>query len=336
MPRTLALTGATGFIGSALLGHLTASGWRVRALYRARGKRCEDPSVEWVPGALEEPESLERLVHQTDAVVHCAGRVRARSAADFMQVNAEGAACLARALSQQARPPRLLLVSSLAAREPGLSAYAASKRRGEEMVAQIARTAPRPVPWAVLRPPAVYGLGDRDVLPLMRWMGRGVGLTLGPPGARFSLLYVDDLAAAVRHWLDAPSDTTGIFEVHDGQPGGYSWEELARRIGELRGRRVRRIRVPAAALSGLARVNALLAASKGRVPMLTAGKVRELRHSDWVCDNTRFTQATGWRPENTLEDGLRRTLGWASIAARGRSGSLAARTGGGHHRGSGG
>ncbi len=166
-------------------------------------------------------------------------------------------------------------------------------------------------------------------------MGRGLGLALGPRGARFSLLYVDDLAAAVREWLNANPVVKGVFEVHDGQPGGYSWEELGARIGSLRGRRVRGVRVPAAALAGLARVNTLVAGSVGRAPTLTAGKVRELRHADWVCDNTQFTRATGWRPEITLEEALRRSLGWTSIAARGRK-ALMPRVGGGHHRGSGG
>lgn len=315
MARTLALTGATGFIGSALLPRLIASGWRVRALFREGGTRraIDAGAVEWVPGALEDPASLQRLVHGADAVVHCAGRVRAAAAAEFERVNVGGVMRMARAAAAQDPPPRLLLMSSLAAREPALSPYAASKHRGEEALFEVARAATRPAPWAVLRPPAVYGPGDRDVLPLMRWMGRGLGLVLGPPGARFSLLHVDDLADAVCRWLETDPPATGVFELHDGAPGGYGWEELLERVARVRGRRVRCVRVPAAALRALAYSNLALARLLGYAPMLNPGKLRELRHSDWVCDNCALTRATGWRPQVPLEEGLRRILGWTSI-----------------------
>jgi nucleoside-diphosphate-sugar epimerase len=327
MSRTLALTGATGFIGGALLGELVSCGWRVRALHRRPvGLRSNIPSVEWVQGSLGEPEALRRLVDGVTAVVHCAGRVRGVSSRDFERVNVDGTAALARAAGQQARPPRFLLLSSLAAREPDVSGYAASKRRGEDALDRTAGD----MPWMVLRPPAVYGPGDRDVVPLLRWIGRGLAPALGPRGARFSLLHVADLSGAVLRALSGEVAPGGVFELHDGQPGGYSWEDLIERIAGLRGRRIRTIRVPAGALGALAILNASLARGLGYAPRLTPGKVRELRHPNWVCDNTAYTQATGWTPRVSLEEGLRLTLGWTSIAAC--DGNKFSATGGPEHR----
>ena len=87
---------------------------------------------------------------------------------------------LAWRMTEQQHLPRFISISSLAAREPHLSPYAESKKKGEEILAK--RAGDRP--WAVLRPPAVYGPGDKELLPLFRWMFRGIGPVLGPPEAR--------------------------------------------------------------------------------------------------------------------------------------------------------
>lgn len=305
----VALTGATGFIGGVLAQRLRAAGWSVRALRRPAAGRRAPAGVEldWVEGALEDEESLGRLVEGVYAVVHCAGAVRGRTQADFERVNVNGVERLARRAAGQSAPPRFLLLSSLAAREPQLSFYAASKRAGERVLLQEAGA--RGMPWLVLRPPAVYGPGDRELLPLWRCMARGVAPLLGSADARFSLLYVDDLAAAVLHWLARAACEPGIFELHDGRPGGYTWNEVVNTAARVFARRVRRIPVAAPLLRGLAVGNVLAARLGGYAPMLTPGKVRELRHPDWVCDNTALGRALDWSPQVMLEEGLRRTLG---------------------------
>ena len=114
-------------------------------------------------------ESLRRLVDGADAVVHCAGVVRGADQADFERVNVDGVARLVRSAAEQHPKPRFLLVSSLAAREPGLSQYAASKRKGEAALASESDG----MPWAVIRPPAVYGPGDREILAAFPMDGEG-------------------------------------------------------------------------------------------------------------------------------------------------------------------
>jgi nucleoside-diphosphate-sugar epimerase len=308
-PALVALTGATGFIGTALLSRLTSDGWRVRALYRQRIGRVPPVStgVEWLPGDLEDADALKALAAGTEAVIHCAGAVRGARRTDFDRANAEGAGRVARAAALVPRPPRLLLMSSLAARMPELSDYAGSKWRGECAV----KAASDNLRWTVLRPPAVFGPGDRELLPLFRCIARGFAPVPACGPTRFSLIHVDDLATAVLHWLAADTGYGVTFELDDGRPGGYDWDTVLTLAGHAlrEGRSVRRVRIPMPLL-GLA-ASANLGASRlfGYAPMLTPGKVREIAHQDWLCDSHAFVRATGWRPAMRLETGLAQAYG---------------------------
>jgi nucleoside-diphosphate-sugar epimerase len=164
------------------------------------------------------------------------------------------------------------------------------------------------MPWAVLRPPAVYGPGDKEMLPLLRWMARGIAFVVGSSNARVSMLYVDDLADAIQRWLVKDALTETVFELHDGQLAGYSWQDVVDTIGHLTAKRVRNVKVPLTFLRTVAVINANAARIFRYAPMLTPGKLRELQYPNWVCDNTAFTRETGWTPRVSLEEGLRRTL----------------------------
>ena len=308
MSRTIAVTGATGFIGGMLIHQLVNAGYRVRVLTRHRSahKLPQLAGLEAITGSLQDSESLRRLLQDASAVVHCAGAVRGVTAADFNAVNVDGVIQLVRAALSRSPRPRFLSLSSLAARAPQLSHYASSKLQGEQALASMATD----MEWVALRPPAVYGPGDREMLPLFQWMGRGIAPVLGEAHARVSLLYVEDLCAAVLRWLDAGQCQSGIYELHDTQAGGYSWDEIIANVSALRARHIVRLPLPAALLRTLASVNVTAARLIGYAPMLTPGKVRELRHPDWVADNAALTAAIGWQPEVSLQEGLRRTMGW--------------------------
>lgn len=308
MSRIIAVTGGTGFIGGMLIHHLVNTGYLVRALTRHRSahRLPKLAGLETVSGSLQDSESLSRLLQDTSAVVHCAGAVRGVTAADFNTVNVDGVKQLVRAALSRSPRPRFLSLSSLAARAPQLSHYASSKRQGEQALASMAAD----MEWVALRPPAVYGPGDKEMLPLFQWMGHGIAPVLGEADARVSLLYVEDLCAAVLRWLDAGECESGIYELNDTQAGGYSWNEIIVNVSSLRARHIVRLPLPAVLLRSLAAVNVTAARLIGYAPMLTPGKVRELRHPDWVADNTALTAAIGWQPEFSLQEGLRRTMGW--------------------------
>lgn len=299
MPGPVALTGATGFIGKTLLDRLIGAGRQVRAL--TRRVRPPQTNIQWIQGDLEDTAALRELVRDAAAVIHCAGAVRGSSLAAFLRTNTQGTLHLVEAALKQAPPPRFLLISSLAAREPQLSWYATSKYRAELTLAERAGT----MPWTVFRPTAVYGPGDRELSPLFRATHRGILPMVGRAMTRFGLLHVEDLSAAVLSWLAAEPAPRGVFELDDGTPGGYDRDQVARIAGEVWGRPVRPLTLPAVLVTLIAGFNLVLSRLCRYAPMLTPGKVRELTHPDWVCDNAPLRQALpDWQPRIRLRDAL--------------------------------
>jgi 2-alkyl-3-oxoalkanoate reductase len=305
----IALTGATGFIGQRLCSRLLEAGHELRLLARDPDKVRLEPgaAAETVKGALDSDTALDALVDAVDAVIHLAGAVRGATAADFDAANVDGTARLLAALQRKRADTPLLFCSSLAAREPGLSHYAASKRQAEELLRQ--RSGLTPV--TILRPPAVYGPGDREMLPVFRFMARtGMAPCPGASGARLSLIFVEDLVSAMQAWLECGMQRNATYELHDGQQGGYDWTMLADIVAAACQRRVRVWQIPAAPMNALARLNGTLARLLGYSAMLTPGKLRELRHPDWVCDNQAISRDLNWTPRTALARGLELTPGW--------------------------
>ena len=298
MTERVALTGATGFVGSHILAALEQSGYRINAL--TRRPRADSESISWINGALDSPAALAALVQGSDSIIHCAGATRGNSLQDFVQVNVAGTQNLLNAARNQSRAPGFLLISSLAARYPDYSWYARSKALAEALLMADEYSA---LSRTIYRPTAVYGPGDREMRPLFRLMRRGLLAGTGAPDARLSLIHVADLVSAIMMWLRAPA-TQGVFELDDGAPGGYRWTDIAA-IGEaVWQRRITHIRAPARLLRWAARANLLLARTLRYRAMLTPGKVNELTHDDWVCDNTPLTTCLGWKPQISLGEGL--------------------------------
>ena len=311
MSRHIAITGASGFIGRSICRHLHAQGWRLKLLMRSTASALPDElDAEVVCGSLHDQDALERLVDGVYAVIHCAGAVRGASQQDFDAVNVDGLANLLDAAQAVATPPRLLTLSSLAAREPGLSFYAASKRRGEQLLEQQAGG----INWLALRPPAVYGPGDREMLPLFRAMSKGFAPVPGKRTSRFSMIFVEDIAELVVAWLGRENVASGVFALHDGHDGGYNWDDVCQVVSELCQRSVRPIEIPSVLMDIPAWLNARLSRWFGYAPMLTPEKLNELRHPDWVCDNTAIGDLLDWQPRVQLKEGLLQTPGWCPVS----------------------
>lgn len=307
MSRTVAVTGGTGFLGRAVVAALAREGWRVRLLVRGNPALSEldGHEAELVFGDLADAASLRRLVRGADAVVHAAGLIKARSRDAFLAANRDGSGRLAAAVAEAAPAARLVHVSSLAAREPGLSDYAASKRAGED----AATAACGPAPWVVVRPPAIYGPWDRETLTVFR-AARGMAVPLfHGPDARVCLIHVADAASAIAA-LCAGGPSACVLEPSDGRSEGYPWravlEEAARAVGGT----PRIVRVPPAVVRAGGAVAGTVGRLLGRAPILTAGKAREMLHPDWSCAPDRQPPSTLWTPRFRLTEGFAQTVRW--------------------------
>ena len=257
---------------------------------------------EQVPVGLTDLEKLTGIVSSSDAVIYCAGSVRGRKPADFATANIEGIRVMLEALECSANAPPLLLLSSLAASRPTLSDYAHSKQEGEKLL--VGRPS---LPWTILRPPAVYGPGDKEMLPILKLVRRGLLAHAGPRDQRLSLLHVDDLASACAAWLSLPQQCLHkTYAIDDGTLGGYDWRAIAEAVCE---KEVHMLRLPRILLDFSARANLVFSSLLGYAPMLTPGKVRELVQAEWLCDNGAFTRATGWKPRLDLKRGAEQLFG---------------------------
>jgi nucleoside-diphosphate-sugar epimerase len=295
--KVAAITGATGFVGPHLVAALARHGWTFRLLMRRWTPLPSLPGVEAeiVWGDLADEASLKRLVAGADAVVHAAGLIKARRPIDFDRVNRDGTA----RLSALAPDIPLLLLSSLAAREPQLSPYAASKRAAEEVVTR------RSGPWLAVRAPAVYGPGDRETLAYFKMAARGVAPQPDQPDARLSLIHVEDLAEALALAVDRPPPP-GVYEIDDGHPGGYRHADMAAAAAEAFGRPVRPIRIAKGPMKAVAGLNRLRPGPQ----ILSPAKVRELYHPDWTVHEHRLAEAVGFSARFGLVEGFRHTILW--------------------------
>jgi 2-alkyl-3-oxoalkanoate reductase len=301
--RRVAVTGATGFIGRRVVRELRDRGWRVRALVRRPDPQMPN-GIELISGALDDLPSLRTFVRDVAVVIHCAGVTRAARARDFFRVNALGTARLLAAVRQAPRPPRVVLISSLAARESGLSAYSASKRQAEELLTASG------VEHCTIRPPAVYGPGDRATLPFFRLLTRPLAVLPGSSRSRFSLIFVDDLAACVATLIERLHFNGEVIEPDDGQPRGYRWADLTAIAGRSLGIRVRPLLVPQWLLYAPAVISQAVAASLGQPPAIALGKLRELYHDDWVCTAVAPGILEGWQARTRFSEGFAHTLRW--------------------------
>lgn len=282
---------------------MIAEGWRLRVLARSSSTRAGNlnPAAEHVDGSLADEHALARGVAGASAIINCAGTVRGRTLEDFIPANVDGVAALCAAVGRLSAPPAILHLSSLAAELPDLSNYARSKRDGERVLERFPD-----LNWTVIRPPAVYGPGDREMRGALAWARRGIiPVAGGSRSQRLSMLHVDDLVSAVLAWLKVPAaHRQRTYSIHDGKTGGYDWNEFADAVMQNPAGKRLFIGLPTGLMDGVALMNEQLARISGRAIMLSRGKVRELTYPKWVADNTEFSQASGWKPQIPLAEGV--------------------------------
>jgi nucleoside-diphosphate-sugar epimerase len=292
----LAMTGGTGFVGSHLIDAALAAGHQVKAL--TRREQPPRDRLEWVGGDLDDRGALHRLVTEADAIVHAAGVISAPDAQAFDKANVQGTLAML-AAATAAGVQRFVHVSSLAAREPKLSLYGGSKARAEELVRSSG------LDWAMVRPPAVYGPGDKETLELFR-MAK-LGLMLMPPHGHVSLIHVDDLARLLLAVAapDAPSNR--VIEPDDGKPRGWSHRQFARALGRAVGSKPAIVSAPGVLLKLAARADQLF---RGPRAKLTVDRAAYFSHRNWVVDPKLAPPPDLWQPRIPTDQGLVETAQW--------------------------
>jgi uncharacterized protein YbjT (DUF2867 family) len=293
---TIAVTGATGFVGQALLDRALEADVTVKALAR----RAQPPlaGVEWVSGDLGTNAALRQLVRGAEAVIHVAGVVN--DAAQFESGNVLGTLNVIEAAKAEG-VRRFIHVSSLSAREPDLSAYGASKARAEKLVMASG------LDWTIVRPPGIYGPRDVDYFEMFRLARWGL-MPVPPKEGRASIIHVDDLARLLLALVPGGEGTSfQTFEPDDGREQGWSHYEFARAVGWALGRRPWVLHLSRASLERAARVDRRVRGTKAR---LTADRVGYMSHPDWVVSNDARPPHRLWQPLVPTREGLKATAQW--------------------------
>lgn len=310
----VALTGGSGFVGHHLARALRRDGHAVTALVRdpARGTALSGLGCTLVQGALADADALHRLVAGAEVVFHVAGAVAASSRADFFRVNADGAAAVARAAAQ-ARVGRLVHVSSLAVTGPSrpgepvdesgpprpVTPYGESKRAGEDVVRASG------VPFVIVRPPAVYGPGDREFLRLFRLARTGLAPLLGDGSQQLSLVYAPDLAEALLCAAVATAALGGTY--HAAGPEVVRQREWLAAIGRAVGREPRLLPLPRPVVRGALALAGAWSRLTGLPSVLSPEKAPELLAPAWTCSSEALARDAGWRAATSIEAGLQQT-----------------------------
>ena len=311
----VAITGATGFVGSHLARALLTRGDRVRALARTPSPGLAEAGAEIIPGSLADDDALRRLVEGAQVVHHVAGAIAAPSEADFMRINADGTARLAEA-ARAAGVRRFVYVSSIAVSGPSargkpmdeagparpVTPYGRSKQAGEEAVVASG------VSFTIVRPPVVYGPRDKSVLRVFRLARRGYAPLLGDGLQELNLIFAADLARALL--AAAASPATEGRTYHAAHPDVMTQRELVRAIGRACGRTVRTVAVPAPVVRTLVNITAVAARMTGRPPFLDPSKTPELLAPAWTCTSDALARDAGWKAEVALARGLEETARW--------------------------
>jgi nucleoside-diphosphate-sugar epimerase len=292
----IAVTGSTGFVGARLLRLAVEHGYEVTAL--TRRSQNERHGVTWVQGALDNRQALQRLVDGADAVIHVAGVISAPDAAGFEAGNVTGTLALLAAATASG-VHRFVHVSSLAAREPKLSLYGASKARSEELVQRSG------LDWAIVRPPAIYGPGDRETLDLFK--AARLGLVPLPPKGRISLIHADDLSQLLLALAAQGGPSKLIVEPDDGRPNGWTHHAFAAALAAAQDRRALSLSLPAGLVRLGARIDGLL---RGRKAKLTSDRAAYFCHPDWTVDPARRPAEDFWRAQIATPEGLAQTARW--------------------------
>jgi nucleoside-diphosphate-sugar epimerase len=317
----VAVTGGTGFIGSHTVEALLERGYRVRCFVRP-GRRnlgwLEGLPVETTSASLFDGKAVRKAIEGVDLVVHIAGVSRAKRRRDFFHGNVEPTRQLLKACKETATIRKFFYMSSLTATGPSpgeapvtedspcapITAYGESKLESET----VCRRFENDFPVVILRPPAVYGPRDGDILHMFRWINLGLMPGMGPRHKTLTLIYVTELARAVLAVLENKT-ARGTYFV--GDPTPYRYSELVSISASLLGKKkTLHLPVPRPLMYAIAGATQAVSWMLPKPSVVNIDKVRDLVAEFWTCDSRKIEREVGFRSTIGAKEGLERTLSW--------------------------
>jgi len=315
------VTGATGFIGSFLAECLIQAKHEVRCLVRKESnlRWIADLDVDCYYGSLYDLDSLVRGMDGCDVVYHVAGVTKARTENDYFRGNYEGTKnVIDAAIKRKNKISRFIHVSSQTAVGPSptiipideshpanpLTYYGKSKWAAEEYVGSLSKK----IPITIVRPPAVYGPRDTDILEFFRTVKFGIIPQLGGADKYLSLIHAKDLARGIMIAGEHEKSIGKTYFITSPEP--YSWEEISRITLNILQKRGFRVPIPVSFMKMVAAVSEGLSSLTKKPALVNKQKIIDMEQDFWTCSPEKAKKDLGFEAEIGLENGIRETLIW--------------------------
>jgi len=315
------ITGSNGFIGSHLVERLLDQGHQVLCLVRKTSRLTwlENLPVELKYGDVADFDSLVDIVPGTDYIYHLGGVLRTSKKSEFYRINYQGTRNLLEACRvQHLKLQRFVYISSQAAAGPGrdgtpvtekdtpkpISNYGKSKRLAEQAVLKYQQY----FPITIIRPPAVYGPRDDDVLAFFKYIKFRIKPLLGARERMVSVIYVHDLVRGIKLAAEHPAGKNEIFFMANKEH--YSWLQIEDTIARVMDRKAITVRFPEFVLDLMAIFGEQVAHISKNANLINRDKAIELKQNCWLIDPSKAEQKLGFVAEVPLETGLRETYHW--------------------------
>ena len=315
------VTGASGFIGSFLTEELIKQGHTVYALVMSKDplRWIADLNVKCIFGDLRKPDVLKNILTEIDYIYHLAGITKAVRKKDFYEVNFNGTRNLVETvLKSGADIKRFLYLSSQSAAGPSrslepvtekdrpqpISEYGKSKLAAENYLNSVKKE----LPLTIIRPASVYGPRDQDILRFFKTVKWGIIPRLGYNERYLSLIHVRDLVNGVIRASGLKKTVGQTYFMANPRP--YSWDDVAKTILNVMGKKGVRIVIPEALLSCAASIGQMISAVHRKPPVINKFKFSELKQYFWICSPRKAERDFGFKPRITLDEGIRETVEW--------------------------
>lgn len=315
------ITGATGFVGSFLAESLIENKHSVRCLVRKQSnlRWIADLDVECYYGTLSNIKSLYKGVEDVDMIYNLAGITKARTEAEYFEGNFQGTKNLVDAtLKANKNLQRFIHISSQAAIGPSpslisidenhkanpLTYYGKSKLAGEEYVAEKKDK----MPITILRPPAVYGPRETDILEFFRTVKNGIIPQLGGKEKYLSLIHVKDLVRGIIRASELKKSIGKTYFLTSTRP--YPWSEIAKTTLKVMNKKGFKVPVPISLMKAVAFVSEGISSFTNKPALVNNQKIIEMQQDFWTCSPDRAKKELNFESQISLEDGIRETIAW--------------------------
>lgn len=319
--KSYMLTGATGFIGSHILHHLTEMSCPVHLLVRRKNERLKSFEKKGVKiyqeKSVDDPGPLKASLQNMDVIIHCAAATKAVNRTEYIRANVTFTANILKCLSKD---QKFIFISSQAAAGPSvgntpldetsrprpINNYGKSKLMAEEAVQKWGEENNRN--YTILRPSSVYGPREKDFYLYFKLINKGIFFLPNRGNQKISIIHVRDLVNAV--WVASKHTFHGQKYFVTGDDA-YSWKEIGRHIQKALGKHyVLKMPLPAVIAWPVAWLFDLIGSLRKKSGLISRQKLLEMKQAAWICTNKKIKSELSWEPRLSLEQGIKQTALW--------------------------